>query len=53
MAAKTEVFQIRLSEDEKTTIKKKAESVGLPMSRYLVMLALKDNPENEKAARSL
>ena len=49
MAAKTAVFQLRLTEDEKHMIQEKAENLGLSMGRYLVMLALKDK-EDEKGA---
>ena len=52
MATKTAVFQIRLTEEEKQMIQEKAESLGLSMGRYLVMLAIQDKQpkpeENEK-----
>ena len=47
MAAKTAVFQIRLTEEEKRMIQKKAENLGLSMGRYLVMLAIKDKEPEE------
>lgn len=49
MAAKTAVFQIRLTEEEKRMIQKKAENLGLSMGRYLVMLAIKDKEPEEGA----
>lgn len=42
MANKTQVLQLRLTEDEKELIQQQAEKVGLSMARYLVMLAKKD-----------
>lgn len=49
MATKTAVFQIRLTEEEKRMIQEKAESLGLSMGRYLVMLAIQDKqPKPEK-----
>lgn len=42
MANKTQVFQLRLTEEEKELIQKQAEKIGLSMARYLVMLAKKD-----------
>ncbi len=40
--AKTEVFQIRMTEEEKRIIQEKSKDLGLSMGRYLVMLAIKD-----------
>lgn len=47
MATKTAVFQIRLTEEEKRMIQEKAESLGLSMGRYLVMLAIQDKQNKQ------
>lgn len=39
---KSEKIEIRVSPEEKEMIRKEAEKVGLPISRYLVMLAILD-----------
>lgn len=51
MATKTAVFQIRLTEEEKHIIQANAESLGLSMGRYLVMLAIQDKQSRPRAKR--
>lgn len=50
-STKSEVFQIRLSTEEKAQIQRQASEIGLSMGRYLVMLALQASKPNGSTPR--